>query len=79
MFFSFYPTKPVGSSDGGIIVSNDKTKIDFLKNLSFNGMSFAKNNWDRKIIMPGYKFYLNSIQAFIADKNLDVLESKKEN
>lgn len=78
MFFSFYPTKPVGSSDGGIIVSNDKTKIDFLKNLSFNGMSFAKNNWDRKIIMPGYKFYLNSIQAFIADKNLDVLESKKE-
>ena len=31
MFFSFYPTKPVGSSDGGIIVSNDKAKIDYLK------------------------------------------------
>ena len=60
MFFSFYPTKPVGSSDGGIIVSNDKDKIDYLKTLSFNGMSFAENNWDRKIIMPGYKFYLNS-------------------
>ena len=78
MFFSFYPTKPVGSSDGGIIVSNDKDKIDYLKTLSFNGMSFAEINWDRKIIMPGYKFYLNSIQAFIADKNLDILDQKKQ-
>ena len=78
MFFSFYPTKPVGSSDGGIIVSNDKDKIDHLRTLSFNGMSFATNNWERKIILPGYKFYLNSIQAFIADKNLDLLDAKKE-
>ena len=77
MFFSFYPTKPVGSSDGGIIVSNDKYKIDYLKTLSFNGMSFAENNWDRKIIMPGYKFYMNSIQAFIADENLKLLDAKK--
>jgi dTDP-4-amino-4,6-dideoxygalactose transaminase len=78
MFFSFYPTKPVGSSDGGIIVSNDKAKIDYLKTLSFNGMSFAENNWERKIIMPGYKSYLNSIQAFIASKNLDILDTKKQ-
>jgi len=78
MFFSFYPTKPIGSSDGGIIVSNDKDKIEYLKTLSFNGTSFAENNWDRKIIMPGYKFYLNSIQAFIANENLKVLDLKKE-
>ena len=78
MFFSFYPTKPVGSSDGGIIVSNDKAKIDYLKTLSFNGMSFAENNWDRKIILPGYKFYMNSIQAYIANENLSVLDYKKE-
>ena len=51
--------------------SNDKAKIDYLKTLSFNGMSFAENNWDRKIIMPGYKFYLNSIQAHIANENLN--------
>ena len=30
MIFSFYPTKPVGSSDGGIIVSNDFEKIRWL-------------------------------------------------
>jgi dTDP-4-amino-4,6-dideoxygalactose transaminase len=78
MFFSFYPTKPVGSSDGGIIVSNDKTKIDYLRTLSFNGMSFSTNNWERKTMMPGYKFYLNSIQAYIANENLKLLDLKKE-
>lgn len=78
MFFSFYPTKPVGSCDGGIIVSNDKSKIDYLKTLSFNGMSFSTNNWERKVIMPGYKFYMNSIQAYIANENLKLLDSKKE-
>ena len=77
MFFSFYPTKPVGSSDGGIIVSNDKEKIDYLRTLSFNGMSFSTNNWERKILMPGYKFYLNSIQAYIANENLKLLDAKK--
>ena len=78
MFFSFYPTKPVGSSDGGIIVSNDKTKIDYLRTLSFNGMSFSTNNWERKVMMPGYKFYMNSIQAYIANENLSKLDSKKK-
>jgi len=77
MFFSFYPTKPVGSSDGGIIVSNDKAKIDYLRTLSFNGMSFSTNNWERKIMMPGYKFYLNSIQAYIGNENLKLLDAKK--
>jgi dTDP-4-amino-4,6-dideoxygalactose transaminase len=78
MFFSFYPTKPVGSSDGGIIVSNDKSKIDFLKTLSFNGMTFSTNNWERRIILPGYKFYMNSIQAYIANENLSKLDDKKK-
>lgn len=78
MFFSFYPTKPVGSCDGGIIVSNDKDKIDYLKTLSFNGMSFSTNNWERKVMMPGYKFYMNSIQSYIANENLKLLDSKKE-
>jgi len=78
MFFSFYPTKPIGSSDGGIIVSNDKSKIDFLKTLAFNGMTFSTNNWERRIILPGYKFYMNSIQAYIANENLSKLDNKKK-
>ncbi len=76
LIYSFYPTKPVGSCDGGIIVSNDKNKINFIRELSFNGMSYAENNWDRKIKMPGYKMYMNSIQAEIALKNFLKYENK---
>jgi len=76
LIFSFYPTKPIGSCDGGIIVSNDKSKIDFIRELSFNGMSYAENNWDRQIKMPGYKMYMNSIQAEIAHKNFLKYENK---
>ena len=77
MIFSFYPTKPVGSIDGGIIVSNDKEKIDYFKQRSLNGMSFAENNWDRKQVSIGWKMYMNSFQASIAIQNLRKLDQKK--
>ncbi len=77
MFFSFYPTKPIGSCDGGMIVSNDKQKIDNLKIAAMNGMSFSTNNWERHIKFPGYKMYMNSIQAYIANENFKKLENKK--
>lgn len=76
MIFSFYPTKPVGSCDGGMIVSDDLEKITYLKELSLNGMSFAKNNWDRKIKFPGYKMYMNSIQCDIGLRNFNLYEEK---
>jgi dTDP-4-amino-4,6-dideoxygalactose transaminase len=78
MFFSFYPTKPVGSLDGGMIVSDDYEKIVFFKESVLNGMSYARANWDRKIRFPGWKMYLNSFQAHIANKNLDRLPAKME-
>ena len=77
MIFSFYPTKPVGSSDGGIIVSNDEEKIKWFKEATMNGMSYSHNNWDRKIKFPGFKMYMNSIQCYIANENLKLLDYKK--
>jgi len=77
MMFSFYPTKPVGSSDGGIIVSNDFEKIKWFKEATMNGMTYAHNNWDRTIKFPGYKMYMNSIQCYIANENLKLLDFKK--
>jgi dTDP-4-amino-4,6-dideoxygalactose transaminase len=77
MIFSHYPTKPVGGCDGGMIVSDDYEKISWLKEAVLNGMAFSENNWDRKIKFPGYKMYMNSIQAFIANKNLEKLEDNK--
>lgn len=77
MIFSFYPTKPVGSIDGGMIVSNDKEKIDNLKIISRYGMSLLKDNsWERNLLLPGWKLYMNSVQAYVANKNMDLLEDK---
>lgn len=76
MVFSFYPTKPIGSCDGGMIVSNDLEKIILLKEMALNGMSFSENNWDREIKFPGYKMYMNSIQCDIALKNFKKYEEK---
>lgn len=76
MIFSFYPTKPLGGIDGGLIVSNDKRKIDYLKILSFNGTTFSENNWEREIVMPGFKFYMSSVQANVILNNFLNLEKK---
>lgn len=76
MVFSFYPTKPIGSCDGGMIVSDDYEKIVLLKEIALNGMSFSENNWDRKIKLPGYKMYMNSMQADIGLRNFIKYESK---
>jgi len=78
MIFSFYPTKPIGSCDGGIIVSDDYEKIRWFKEASLNGMTFSENNWERTIKFPGWKMYMNSIQAEIALTNLRTLDKRKE-
>jgi len=74
--FSFYPTKPVGGCDGGMVVSNNKEKIDWYRMMILNGMNYSNNNWERKQIAAGYKMHGNSIQAHIAYENLKKLDHK---
>ena len=76
MLFSFYPTKPLGGSDGGMIVTDDYEKYKWFKSAVLNGMSYAHNNWERKISFPGYKMYMNSIQAQICLNNFKTFEEK---
>lgn len=76
--YSFYPTKPVGSCDGGMIVSNDKGVIDFFKVITNNGMETNKESWNTQYKFSGWKMYMNSIQAYIANENLKKLDRKKE-
>ena len=76
MIFSFYPTKPVGGCDGGIIVSNNKEKIDYFRMMTMNGTSVDSNSWNRKQYAAGYKMHCTSIQAFIANENLKKLDEK---
>jgi perosamine synthetase len=76
MLFSFYPTKPVGSCDGGMIVSDDYDKIAWFKMATQNGTIYSKNSWDRRIAFPGWKMYMNSMQAYIAMENFKRYEDK---
>jgi len=78
MIFSFYPTKPVGSCDGGMVVSDDKDTIDWYRMMTLNGMRFSENNWDRQHIAAGYKMHATSIQAYLANENLKKLDKKNE-
>jgi dTDP-4-amino-4,6-dideoxygalactose transaminase len=76
MIFSFYPTKPLGGSDGGMIVTDDYEKYKWFKEAILNGTTFANNNWERTISFPGYKMYMNSIQAQILLDNFKYFEKK---
>jgi dTDP-4-amino-4,6-dideoxygalactose transaminase len=74
--FSFYPTKPVGGCDGGMIVSDNKELIDWYRMMVLNGMSHSNNNWERRQVTAGYKMHGTSIQAYIANENLKKLDDK---
>ena len=77
MIFSFYPTKPVGGCDGGMIVSDNKYTIDKYRAMVLNGTKPSKNAWEREQIMFGYKMHGNSIQARIAYENFKKIDDKK--
>ena len=76
MIFSLYPTKPLSSLDGGVIVSNNKDKIDDLKSLAFYGMDYSDDSWSRKQKQVGFKAYMSTMQATIASRNISKLDNK---
>jgi len=76
MIFSFYPTKPVGGIDGGMVVSNDRDKIEHLRTMSMNGASSSTDSWERTPQILGWKMYMNSVQAQVANESLTLLDDK---
>lgn len=78
VIFSFYPTKPVGGCDGGMVVSDNKETIDWYRMMVLNGMNYSSSNWERKQIAAGYKMHGNSIQAYVANENLKKLNHKNQ-
>lgn len=76
MLFSFYPTKPIGSFDGGMIVSDDLEKIKWFKAATQNGTTKEEKSWNRKIMFSGWKMYMNSMQAYVAMQNFKKYQIK---
>ena len=70
MIFSFYPTKPISSCDGGMVVSDDKDTIDYFKTMTMNGTNLDKNSWQEHKKYPDIKCILILYRRILLCKTL---------
>lgn len=75
--FSFYPTKTIGSADGGAVATDDKEFADWVRSASTYGRnqkSHRGNSWDYDVLMFGYKRHYTNLQAAICLEQLRRLD-----
>jgi len=81
---SFYPTKNIGSADGGAILTDDEQFADWARSISCYGRNQSnkyQNSWDYDIELIGYKRHWTNLQAVIATeqlKRLDKINERRE-
>lgn len=74
---SFYPTKPIGSADGGAILTNDEEFAQWAGMASTYGRNQSDkygNSWDYNVEIIGYKRHYTNLQAVICIEQLKRLE-----
>jgi|1_EtaG_2_1085319.scaffolds.fasta_scaffold53877_2 dTDP-4-amino-4,6-dideoxygalactose transaminase len=76
--FSFYPTKPVSGICGGMVVSNNKQKIDRIRMESKFGEKLHTDSWYSKPLTIGYQMFLTTIPAYIALQNFKLYPEKRK-
>ena len=80
-FFSFHPYKPICSSDGGMISTDNQEAAEWLSNYRNFGRQNTGDSYD--ITQNGFKFYMNNLNASIALISLSKyflnLKIRKEN
>ena len=79
VIYSFYPTKPVGGIQGGMIVSNDKERIDWIRQAAHFGekLSDNTNSWESSTDFKGWQMFMGTIPAYIAFENLKRYPEKR--
>ncbi len=75
-FFSFHPYKPIASSDGGMVSTNNKDISKYIQSYR----NFGRQNTSKgyEIVESGFKFYMNNLNATIALTQLEVYNEKLE-
>lgn len=63
-FFSFHSYKPICSSDGGMISTDDLEATNYFRNYRNFGRQNINDSYD--ITQEGFKFYMNNLNATIA-------------
>ena len=77
--YSFYPTKPIGGIQGGMIVSNDKARIDWIRQAAHFGekLSDNTNSWESSTDFKGYQMFMGTIPAYVAFENFKRYDEKR--
>src|SRR3990167_11348399 len=76
--FSFYPTKTIGSADGGAIATDDEKFASWVRSVSTYGRDqkyHRGNSWDYDVQMFGYKRHYTNLQAAICLEQLRRLDA----
>lgn len=64
--YSFYPTKPLGGVDGGMICTDDSTLCQWYREArDFGKSDSAGNSWDRQQKFIGWRFTMSDVQATV--------------
>lgn len=77
LVFSNYPTKPIGGISGGVVVSNDKDKIDWIRQAAYFGENFSSNSWEGESAFKGWQMHNNSVSAYIINENFKKYNDKR--
>lgn len=72
--YSFYPTKPITSCEGGMIITNDEKAVEWIRKARYygrnSGSSIARNSWEYDIEFPGWKMNMTEVQAALGLEQL---------
>lgn len=75
--FSFYPTKTIGSADGGAIATDNEAFANWARSAATYGRnqkSKYQNSWEYDVEMVGYKRHYTNLQAAIVLEQLHRLD-----
>ena len=78
LLLSVYPTKPLGGLKGGFVVSNDKERIEWIRQAAYFGEQFSTESWNSTPGFIGWQKYMNSVEAYFVERSLDIYQKKRD-
>ena len=72
IFFSFHPYKPICTSDGGMISTNNTEANEYFRSYRNFGRVSFETTYD--IVQNGFKFYMNNLNATIGLTQIEQYE-----
>jgi perosamine synthetase len=80
--FSFYPNKNITTGEGGMLLTRQPQHLERLRAARNHGLNFSTYDRERynqqrtyDILLPGYKFNMNEIQAALGLAQLEKVEA----